>query len=73
MSCVLTHCFSSILLGIYSTQKTVPLVQSLEDIINNNNNELIIIGYIAKKKLEQFNHDQFEILEKRFVTKKIYK
>src|SRR5882757_8295505 len=28
---ILTKCFSSVLLGIYSTQKSVPLVDSLDD------------------------------------------
>src|SRR5437868_15215762 len=38
---ILTKCFTSLLLGIYSTQKSVPLVDSIDDIIANKELQII--------------------------------
>ena len=69
-SCFLTHCFVSELLTIYSPQKSVPLVQSLDDIISNKH--LLIGSPDGLKHLETFRPEQYINLNKRYFTKNDY-
>ena len=67
---ILTKCFTSILLGIYSTQKPYPLVYTLQDIIDNK--DIKIGGRHALNKLSLYNKDYYDLLDKRFITGKTY-
>ena len=67
---ILINWFNTTLLNIYSTQKSVPFVQTLEDIINNEN--IKIGGKTSLNKFKNSNPEQFGILEKRLFTKTDY-
>ena len=64
---ILTHCFVSLLLGIYSTQKAVPLVQTFEDVLDNR--ELLIFDPTLMRELKIFNPDMHKHLINRLVSK----
>ena len=60
---ILSLSFVSILLGIFSSQKCVPLVQSLDDIMDNK--QLSVCGWNSLAQLKYSHPDQFKLLESR--------
>ena len=66
---ILTLCFASILLGIYSTKRAVPLVQSLDDICDNK--DIQIGGWNALNELNKSGYSHyFTMLKNRLITEK---
>ena len=62
-STILSKCFTSVLLNVYTIKKPSLTVQALEDIVNNPN--LLVAGDIGLKQLEPYRPDIFHALEMR--------
>ena len=67
---ILTKCFVSILLVIYSTQKTIPLVNSLHDICDNKH--LVIGGWNSLKHATFLSDECYYDLMTRRICKENY-
>ena len=63
---ILSQCFTSVLLKVYTIKKPSLTVQTLEEIINNPN--LLVAGYIGLKQLEPYRPDIFHALEERVLN-----
>ena len=70
MSCILSLWFTSEMLTIYSTKRSIPLVQSLEDICKQK--ELQVAGMTSLTDLAVFNEELANTLKKHLYTKKDY-
>ena len=67
---ILTKSFLSILLGIYSTQKSYPLVQSLEDICDNK--QLFVGNWIVLNESQLLDENCLKSIRNRRITKDPY-
>ena len=64
-SSILSKCFTSVLLNVYTIKIPSLTVQTLQDIVNNP--QLSIAGYAGLKELEHFKPDIYKQLEKRLL------
>jgi hypothetical protein len=69
-SSFLTKCFLSILLVIYSTQKSVPFVESLEEVCDNN--QILIGGFDELNSTKLLSEKCRKSIKNRLISSKNY-